>query len=217
MATRRARSDEDKLARRTQILDAARAVFDRGEVDAFTMDASPPSSRWPRAPCIATSPPEKACCWPWPTTSTAGGSHASTPRSARPVARRPRATLLPALLVDEMLADPRFLRLAALVPSVLERNVPFETAMEYKCHVVERSRRTTRLRRRSGSTSPTSARCSCSSICRPPPPGLFHAANPAPIIVQVMADPGFPGRRTDLRAELLHNARALVQAAVSSR
>ena len=38
MATRRARSDEDKLARRAEILDAARQVFDGGEIDAFTMD-----------------------------------------------------------------------------------------------------------------------------------------------------------------------------------
>jgi AcrR family transcriptional regulator len=215
MATRRARSDEDKLARRTQILDAARAVFDRGEVDAFTMDEVAAELALAKGTLYRYFPTREGLLLALADDEYGEWFSRIDVALARPV-EGDRAALLPAMLVDEMLADPRFLRLAALVPSVLERNVPFETAMEYKCHVVERSRRTTRLVAQWLDITDERA-VQLLIHLQAAATGLFHAANPAPVIVQVMADPSFPGRRTDLRAELLHNAQALVQAAVSSR
>lgn len=215
MATRRARSDEDKLARRSQILDAARAVFDRGEVDEFTMDAVAAELDLAKGTLYRYFPTREGLLLALADDEYAHWFERIDAALARP-AEGDRVELLPTMLVDEMLADPRFLRLAALVPSVLERNVPFETAMAYKCHVVERSRCTMRLVAEWLGVSDERA-VQLLIHLQAAATGLFHAANPAPIIVQVMADPSFPGRRTDLRAELLHNARALVQAAVSSR
>jgi AcrR family transcriptional regulator len=211
MATRRARSDEDKLARRSEILDAARAVFDAVEVDAFTMDAVAAELDLVKGTLYRYFPTREGLLL-----ALADDEYRDWfERVDAALARPPdgdRARALAGLLVDQMLAQPRFLRVAALVPSVLERNIPFETAMQYKCNVIERGRRTTGLV--AAWLGVSEARATQLLIhLQAAATGLYHAANPAPIIVRVMADPAYGGRRTDLRAELMHVAGALVQAA----
>ena len=212
MATRRARSDEDKLARRAEILDAARSVFDGGEVDEFTMDAVAAALELAKGTLYRYFPTREGLLL---ALADDEYQHWFARVDEALVAGHLEPAHLHAfaeLLVDQTLAEPRFLRLAALVPSVLERNVPYETALQYKCNVVERGRRTTtllaeRLGIRDDRATQLLIHLQASAS------GLYHAANPAPIILRVLDDPSFSGRRTDLRAELLHSARALVWAA----
>ena len=212
MATRRARSDEDKLARRAEILDAARQVFDGGEIDAFTMDDVAVALELAKGTLYRYFPTRESLLL-----ALADDEYqqwfARVDKAL--VASDLNASHVGAfaqLLVDQTLSQPRFLRLAALVPSVLERNVPYETAREYKCNVVQRGRQTAALLAQRLGVSEHRATQLLIHL-QAAATGLHHAANPAPIIVQVMADPLFPGRRTDLRTELLHSARALVWAA----
>lgn len=216
MATRRARSDEDKLARRSEILDAARAVFDIGEVDEFTMDAVATELQLAKGTLyryfptregllLALADDEYQHWFARVDAALAEGPHGKGSE---------RVDELAVILVDQLLAEPRFLRIAALVPSVLERNIPYETAMQYKCTVVARSRQTMTLLAAWLDISDERALQLLIHL-QAAATGLHHAANPAPIIVRVLADPAFPGHTTDLRTELLHSARALIQAASS--
>jgi AcrR family transcriptional regulator len=216
MATRRARSDEDKLARRSEILDAARSVFDAGEVDAFTMDAVAAGLDLAKGTLYRYFPTREGLLL-----ALADDEYEQLFRRIdaalehdAPAAVDARVDELSQILVDQLTAQPRFLRLAALVPSVLERNIPFETALSYKCNVVERSTRTCRtVATWLGVDDVRAVRLlmQLQAVAI----GLHHAVNPAPIIVRVLADPAFRGRRVDLSAELAHAARALVRGALS--
>ena len=212
MATRRARSDEDKLARRTEILDAARQVFDGGEVDAFTMDAVAAALQLAKGTLYRYFPTREGLLLALADDEYQQWFARVDEALIASDLNASHVGAFAQLLVDQTLSQPRFLRLAALVPSVLERNVPYETAMQYKCNVVERGRRTTALLAQRLGVSDERATQLLIHL-QAAATGLYHAANPAPIIVQLMADPSFPGRRTDLRTELLHSARALVWAA----
>lgn len=212
MATRRARSDEDKLARRAEILDAAREVFDGGEIDAFTMDGVAAALELAKGTLYRYFPTREGLLL---ALADDEFQHWFARVDEALVASDLNASHVAAfaqLLVDQTLSQPRFLRLAALVPSVLERNVPYDTARQYKYNVVERGRRTAALLAQRLGVSDERATQLLIHL-QAAATGLYHAANPAPIIVQLMADPSFPGRRTDLRTELLHAARALVWAA----
>jgi len=213
MATRRARSDEDKLARRSQILDAACAVFDAGEVDEFTMEAVAAELDLVKGTLYRYFPTREGLLLALADDEYQHWFDRIDAALATPPAGDRFDTMARAL-VDQTLAEPRFLRLAALVPSVLERNVPFETAMQYKCGLMDRGRRTTELVAAWLQTSDARAGQLLIHL-QAISTGLYHAANPAPIIVRVQSDPAYPGRRPDLRAELMHAARALVQAASS--
>lgn len=213
MATRRARSDEDKLARRAEILDAAGSVFDAVEVDEFTMDAVAAQLELAKGTLYRYFPTREGLLLALADDQYQRWFEGVDAALAQPPTGDRRHALA-AIMVDQLLAERRFLRLAALVPSVLERNIPFETAMRYKCNVVGHSRRTAAMVATWLGIDDERAvqlliHVQAAAI------GLYHAAHPAPIIVQVLADPSFPGRTTDLRAELLHAANALVQAASS--
>jgi AcrR family transcriptional regulator len=212
MATRRARSDEDKLARRAEILDAAREVFDRGEVDAFTMDDVAAALELAKGTLYRYFPTREGLLLALADDEYQQWFARVDQALVASDLNASHVGAFAQLLVDQTLCQPRFLRLAALVPSVLERNVPYDTARQYKCNLVERGRRTTALLAQRMGVSDDKATQLLIHL-QAAATGLYHAANPAPIIVQLMADPTFPGRRTDLRIELLHSARALVWAA----
>lgn len=213
MATRRARSDEDKLARRSQILDAARVVFDAGEVDEFTMEAVAAALDLAKGTLYRYFPTREGLLLALADDEYRQFYDRVDAALATPPAAE-RVGAMAGALVDQILAEPRFLRLAALVPSVLERNIPFETAMEYKSNVIARARRTSKLVAAWLQISEARAGQMLFHL-QAISTGLYHAANPAPIIIRVQSDPRYPGRRPDLRSELLDAALALVQAASS--
>jgi AcrR family transcriptional regulator len=213
MATRRARSVEDKLARRSEILDAARKVFDFGEVDEFTMDAVAAELDLVKGTLYRYFPTREGLLLALASDEYQHWFARVDAALTEPTNGHPQDELAH-ILVDQLLLEPRFLRLAALVPSVLERNIPYETAMDYKSSVVARSRRTTGLVAAWLNVSDQQARQLLLHM-QAAATGLYHLACPAPVIVQVLADPSFPGHTTDLRAELLHAASALIQATSS--
>ncbi|MCU1362106.1 MAG: ycdC [Ilumatobacteraceae bacterium] len=213
MATRRARSVEDKLARYTEIIAAAKTVFDAGEIDEFTMDAVAAQLDLAKGTLYRYFPTREGLLLALAEDEYLGW-FARVDAALTSVPTGDRMPALAQIFVDQLLAAPRFMRLAALVPSVLERNIPYETAMHYKTTVVARSRQTTTLVAQWLDITEDRA-VQLLIHMQAAATGLYQAAHPAPIIVQVMADPSFPGRATDLRTELLHSANALVQAASS--
>ena len=115
-------------------------------------------------------------------------------------------------LVGTLVARPRLLRLLAVLPSVLEHNVPFATAHEFKSFLLRGSASTGSLidtalqAREPGAGVHLLVQLNAGVI------GLYHGAHPARIVATVLAEPEFAPLRVDLRRELTHLTRALVGA-----
>ncbi len=117
-------------------------------------------------------------------------------------------------MVDSLIERPRFMRLMSLVASVLERNIPLDTAREYKSFLVLRSTGTTALlASRLGCTTERALQflVHLQALAN----GLYPHAHPAPVVAEVLTDPALSGLHIDLRTELSHGIRALLLAAVA--
>ncbi len=226
--TQRARSDADKRSRHDDIVDAARAVFDDLEIDGFTMDAVAASLSLAKgtlyryvptreALLLALTIDEYATWFDRVDAALAGATppKGDTPRdSARDAAGD--AETLTSAVVTSLVEQPRLLRLMSLVASVLERNVPFDTALHYKSFLVQRSAVTgTLVARRLGCTQQRALQflvhLQALTI------GLYHHAHPAPVVKEVLVDSAFAALQIDFRRELEHGMRALALAAMADR
>jgi len=207
-APRRARSDGDKRARRDDILAAARAGFDAGELESFTMDGVAAALGLAKGTLYRYVPTREALLLALVDEEYArwfGEVDAGLRAGRRDV---------PLLLVDALVAQPRFLRLLSLVPAVLERNVPSATAAEFKATLLGRARATAPLLAAATGTDDAAAmrllvHLHASAI------GLYHHAHPAPSVAAALAADELAALRIDLRAELDHAARALCAAATT--
>jgi AcrR family transcriptional regulator len=114
-------------------------------------------------------------------------------------------------LVASLIERPRVMRLLAVLPSILEHNVPYPTALEFKRFLLERSATTGSLidaaaGARAGSGVRLLVHLNAGVI------GLYLGAHPAPVVAMVLAEDDFVLLRVDLRRELTHLTRALVGA-----
>jgi AcrR family transcriptional regulator len=207
MTNRRARTEADKAGRRADILVAAATTFDRSEFDAFTMEAVAGELGLAKGTLYRYFPTREGLLLEvlrgelddW--FAEIDGAIARV-TSARGVADR---------LVTTLTARARMLRLLAVLPSVLERNVPYETALDFKTFLLDHSARTgalldTALSARKGSGSRLLVQLNAGVI------GLYLGAHPSPVVAEVLAQPSFVPLRVDLRRELTHLTRALVGA-----
>lgn len=209
MDKRRARTEADKLARRGDILDAARRVLDRSELDGFTMDDVAAELGLAKGTLYRYVPTREAMLL----ALTADEYTAWFDRLEREL---PDSADVAATLVDTCLAQPRLLRLMSVAASVLERNVPIDTAREFKVTATARSAVAARLLAERIPTTLPGAQQLLVHI-HAAAVGLYHHAHPAPVVRQLMAEPGYTGRPVDLRAELIHVVRALVAAVPVTR
>lgn len=208
---RRARSDADKELRRAAILDAAGEVFDRTGIDDFTMDEVAASLALAKGTLYRYVPTREGLLLAviaeeyrnWFDAVDALLAVDPSGRGAPDVAT---------LLVDSLLERPRMLRLLSLMSSVLERNVPRETAHEFKSFLLTRTTTTAGL---------LAQRLDCPQAeavrllvhLQAVTVGLHHHAHPSPVVAEVLADPSLAAFAIDLRTELLHAVQALVAAA----
>jgi AcrR family transcriptional regulator len=204
---RRARTDADKVIRRGEIVAAARTAFDGAELNAFTMDVVASKLGLAKGTVYRYFPSREGLLlavlhddlaeW-FDVVDTALGT-ASGERAA--------ADHLVRALVDR----PRLMRLLAILPSILEQNVPHDTAWEFKAFLLHRSAVTGALIDRAvgarrGSGVRLLVHLNAGVI------GLYLGAHPAPVVAMVLAEPDFAPLRVDLRRELIHLARALIGA-----
>ncbi len=218
--TQRARSDADKRSRHHDIVDAARAVFDAVEIDEFTMDAVAASLSLAKGTLYRYVPTREALLLALTIDEYAtwfervDAALAAAPSPAGDPTGDP-ATLT-SVMVASLIEQPRLLRLMSLVASVLERNVPFDTALDYKSFLVQRSSVTvTLVARHVGCTRQRALQflvhLQALTI------GLYHHAHPAPIVKEVLVDSAFATLQIDFRCELEHGVRALALAAMTDR
>lgn len=202
---RRARSSDDKAARRGDILDAARRCLDAVELDAFTMDAVAGELGLAKGTLYRYVPTREALLLALTTDEYERWFD-------RVDAALPASTDVARTLVDAIVTMPRFVRLASVAGSVLERNVPFDTAHEFKAFVLERSARTAALLADRAVIEPAAAvrvLVHLQALTN----GLYHHTHPSPVVGEVLLDPMFEAFRVDFAAELLHGTRALLAAA----
>jgi AcrR family transcriptional regulator len=202
---RRARSNDDKAARLNDILDAARRCFDAVELDEFTMDAVAAELGLAKGTLYRYVPTREALLLALTTdeyTSWFDRVEAALAQSDD-VART---------LVTEILREPRFARLASVAGSVLERNIPFDTAHEFKSFVFTRSRHTAAVLAQRAGLEPAAAVRALVHL-QALTNGLYHFTHPSPVVSEVLLDPMFEGIHVDFEAELLHGTRALLVAA----
>lgn len=207
MTNRRARTDDAKLARHDAIVEAARASFDASEFDAFTMDQVAAKLGLAKGTLYRYFPTREALLLAvlhddlddWFHTVDAGL-----------VTARSRADVVDALIVP-LLARPRVMRLLAVLPSILEHRVPYESALAFKQFLLDRcgdtgARIDRALRADSGAGVRLLVQLDAGVI------GLYHGAHPSPAVGAVLSLPEFAPLRVDLRTELTHLAAALVAA-----
>ncbi len=208
----RARTDEDKQSRRDDILDAARSVFDELEVDEFTMDAVASSLGLAKGTLYRYVPTREALLLALALDEYVAWFDEFDARLDAIPAGGDVPAVLAAAMTDTLLARPRFLRLASLVATVLERNVPLETARGFKGCVVSHSART---------AAALADRLDCSAmdaervlvLTQALTVGLYHHAHPAPVVAEVLADASFAGARIDFGPDLRFGIEALLRAA----
>jgi len=204
--TRRARSEADKELRRAAILDAARDVFDAVEFDEFTMDAVATSLGLAKGTLYRYVPTREALLLALLTDEYTGWFDA-----VDLCMRDAPADSVAPLLVDELLERPRLMRLMSMMSSVLERNVPFDTAREFKVFLLARSTSVAALLAERLGCTPVRATQLLVHL-HALAVGLYHHTHPAPVVCEVLADPALAVTRIDLRTELRHGIAALVAA-----
>jgi AcrR family transcriptional regulator len=212
MTNRRARSDDDKLARREAIVHAAADTFDASEFDTFTMDQVAVKLGLAKGTLYRYFPTREALLLAvlrqdldgWfatvdETLAGAGTSHATASDEVVDA------------IIEPLLARPRIMRLLAVLPSILEHNVPYESALVFKQFLLERCGTTgalvdTALGAVDGAGVRLLLQLNAGVI------GLYHGAHPSPAVGAVLALREFAALRVDLPTELTHLAAALVAA-----
>ncbi len=157
MDRRRARSDLDKAERRADILEAARATIDGSEMDEFTMDAVAAKLGLAKGTLYRYFPTREAVLLGILGADLEGWFAHIDRRLAKAVGRAPVVSAL----VGTLIARPRLLRLLAVLPSVLEHNVPFATAHEFKSFLLHGSAGTGSLIDRALQARRPGSGCTC--------------------------------------------------------
>jgi AcrR family transcriptional regulator len=213
---RRARSDDDKAARRREILDAARQRFDAVDIDEFTMDdvaaalglAKGTLYRYvpTREGLLLALAADEYANWFDALDAFLGGLDSE---------RVPNSSTDDAFVghvVTSLIERPRFLRLVTVLPSVLERNIPLDVAHDFKADVLRRST-TAATGMVAGLGLHPDRAVQLLVHLQAGVIGLSHHAHPAPVIREALTDPALAALRIDLTAELDHLVRALLVAA----
>jgi len=207
MEKQRARTSADKATRREQILDAGRGCLDDAELDEFTMDAVAASLGLAKGTLYRYVPTREALLLAILEDDL--GEWFDAVDAKLPTLTGARR--LTNLLVSTLTARPRLMRVLSVLQSVLERNVPHDTALEFKLFLLHRSAITGRLidaalSAKRGSGVHLLVHLHAGVI------GLSNAAHPAPVVATVLAEPRFAPLRVDLRRELTHLVDALIAA-----
>ncbi|MEX0848432.1 MAG: hypothetical protein WD023_11705 [Ilumatobacteraceae bacterium] len=205
MDKRPTRTDEDELGRRIDILDAARRVLDRSEMDGFTLDDVTAELGLATGTLDRSVPTREALLL----ALTADEYTVWFDRLDREV---PASSDVAATVVAACMAQPRLLRLLSVSASVLGRTVPVDTAHEFEATLIARRSATAALLAERLPTTVAGARrlllhVHASAV------GLYHHAIPTAIGRQSVAGPiDATEPEADLELELLHAVRALVAA-----
>lgn len=205
----RARSDADKAARRSEILDAARTAFDASAFDAFTMDQVAEQLGLVKGTLYRYFPTREALLLAVLTDDLAEWFDEVDARLAG--AGQAADAAVVAAVIEPLLDRPRTMRLLAVLPSILEHNVPHEPALAFKEFVLQRCAATgpaidRALRAADGHGVQLLVHLNAAVI------GLYHGANPSPVVGAILATPTFAPLRVDLGTSLTHIATALVAA-----
>ncbi len=206
MTSRRARTDDAKADRRSDILKAAGYLFDSSELEQFTMDAVAAKLDLAKGTLYRYFPTRESLLLAlltdsfdeWFCSIDAAITGSIDPHQ------------LEQILVESIVARPRFVRLNGMLSSILERNIPYEVAHDFKSRLLDSTTKTAAtLRECAGiATEPAAIRFLVhfhAAIV-----GLHSCAHPAPIVELVLADERLSPLRLDFAAELAHVTRALI-------
>lgn len=207
MEGRRARTDDDKAARRSDILEAARVTLDSRELAEFTMDAVADALHLAKGTLYRYFPTREGLLLGVLDDDVRDWFSAVS----EDLDRTDSAAGVADALVDSLLVRPRLVRLLAVLPSVLEHNVPYATALEFKTVLLHGSATVgehidAALGAPAGAGAHLLVQLNAGLI------GLSHGAHPSRVVAEVLAQPEFEPLRVDLRRELTHLTRALIGA-----
>ncbi len=132
--------------------------------------------------------------------------------------RRPRTLAdVGAMLADAFLARPDLTRLLAILESVLEQNIPFETAVAFKRTTLVRTARTGALLESALEALPTGAGIGVLLRCRALLVGLQVMAHPSPVVMSAFAaHPELAPFQIDFPREVRIGIAALLAGALAS-
>lgn len=219
MEKQRARSAGEKAQRRQDIIDAASGLLDVIELDEFAMAAVADELGLAKGTLYRYFPTREGLLLAVLHQEYAAWFDQVDGALLGLIERDPavgsRADDVAELLVASLVSRPRFLRMAAAAQSVLERNVPHETARSFKQFLLERSAVTGHVL---GSALGMSRVAGVRLLVHlnAGVVGLHGAAHPAPVVAAVLAQPEFRPLRVDLPRELRLLTHALITALIRS-
>jgi len=204
MDKQRARSEEDKAQRGADILRAARSSFDEHRFDTFTMDDVAARLGLAKGTLYRYHPTRESLLLALLQDDLRewfGVVDAALAAGASAVEA----------IVPPLLARPRVMRLLAVLPTVLEHNVPLPTAESFKHFLLDHVGRTgavldVALAAPQGSGARLLLQLNASVV------GLYHSAHPSPVVAEILGRREFEPLRVDLPRELTTVAAALVAA-----
>jgi AcrR family transcriptional regulator len=201
---RRARTELDKVQRAADILDAARQSFDEHRFDTFTMDDVAARLGLAKGTLYRYHPTRESLLL-----AVLGDELIEWFAQVDRLLDDGEGVV--ESIVTPLLSRPGVMRLLAVLPTVLEHNVPPDTAVEFKRFVLEQVTRTgatidDALGGIAGQGAQLLLQLNAVVV------GLYHMAYPSPVVTQVLARPEFAALRVDLGRELTTIAHALVKA-----
>jgi AcrR family transcriptional regulator len=213
---RRARTDDDKATRFAEILDAARHVLDGSELDGFTMEAVAARLGLVKGTLYRYVPTREALLLAlFEAEFAAWCTHleqALTPHPSQKQAAS--AVVLSGSIIASLLALPRFTRLLAILQVILERNIPHDTAREFKTKLLAGTTGVATSIERAIPGLKTSDAVRLLVLIQALVAGLHASANPSPVVRSVLNEPQFALLRVNFEQELRHGVSAFVHSLI---
>lgn len=208
-AFQRARRPEQKRERRRAILEAAAELLDSGGADAVTLTAIARSVGLAKSNLYRYFESREDILLQLLTTDEEAWV-ASLERALAPLAGSDDVEAVGAAIAETLAACPRLCLLTSMVATVLEQNVSLDAARRLKDRVTELGLRIGNAIAAALPGFPIERLDDLQRAMQALVAGLWPIAHPAPVIVELLAEPGYAHFAADFEADLRRATVALL-------
>lgn len=207
--TKRARQAKQKQERRQAILDTTWKMFQQSTYEAVTMDAVAREMSLAKGTLFLYFRTKEELFLAV-TAQQLSGWFAAMDEKLSQLSGREKRDQIVALLADSLRERAGFTRLLAILSTVLEQNVPFETALEFKRQVAGLMLHTGAELERCLPSLKTGEGAHLILQCQAIVVGLWHLSDPSPVVKQVISLPEMRSFEIDFDHEFCQILMALL-------
>jgi len=207
--TKRARQDDQKLERRQTILDSAWKIFQQSSYEAVTMDAVARETNLAKGTLFLYFHTKEELFLAV-TAQQLSEWFASVDEKLAQLSGDTAPERVIALMADSLRERAGFARLLAILSTMLERNVTYESALEFKRQLLGLMLQTGAELERCLPFLETGEGAHLLMQCQAIVVGLWHLSDPAPMSKQVLALPEMRAFQVDFDQEFRQMLSALL-------